>query len=61
MVNRRLWAHQSNRVQSDVKSSRNKLLQRQNSRVQSRNLRFDASFVITGWNPTSKGAIDVPC
>ena len=57
MVYHRHPAHRS----SDVKSSRNKLLQRQSSRVRSRNLAFDASFVMPGWDPTSKVAINVSC
>ena len=54
MVNLRFPARRS----SDVKSSRNKLLQRQPSRVRSRNLAFDASFVISVGNPTSNVAIN---
>jgi hypothetical protein len=49
MVNHRLPAHRS----SDVKSNRNKLLQRQPSRVRSTNLAFDVSFIISGWEETS--------
>ena len=54
MVNHRFPARQS----SDVKSSRNKLLQRQPSRVRSRNLAFDASFIISVGDPTSNVTIN---